>query len=360
MIEPKAFVEKAVAKLRSVEGRAVAAVSGGIDSTTAAILAYRALRERLTPVMIDTGFMRKGEVNSVSTALRPLIPIRVIDARKDFISQLYGKSDAEEKRKTFRELFYRKLGEVVKEVGATHLVQGTIAADWVETAGGIKTQHNVLLQLGLDPKELYGFSVVEPLVELYKDEVRAVARYLGVPEELVRRQPFPGPGLLVRVLGTISEEKLELCREANYLTENYLADLNFSQYFAVVFEAEGELRDGVKFYRVRATGVKGDNRVYGKIVSIGWNHKDLESVRQLVMKLSAGDVTHVMIKVAEGKGKYAIGIRAVTTDDFMTADFAKIPEERLMELGEALASIPQVGEVLYDVTSKPPATIELE
>jgi GMP synthase, PP-ATPase domain/subunit len=360
LFDPESFVENAVNKLKLVEGKVVAAVSGGVDSTTAALLAYRSLRERMIPVMIDTGFLRKGEIDTVVKSLRDLIPIEVIDARQEFMNALIGKSDAEVKRKTFREVFYRKLGKIVSEVGATHLVQGTIAADWVETAGGIKTQHNVLLQLGLDPEKLYGFSVIEPLADLYKDEVRAVARYLGLPEEMVKRQPFPGPGLLVRTVGLVTPEKVELCREANHVVETYLSKMGYSQYFTAIFENEGDENEGVKRYRARATGVKGDNRVYGGIVSIDWDLEKIESIRGLVAKLSAGDVTHVMIRLSKGKGKYSIAVRAVMTEDFMTADFARVPPEKLREIKDELMKLPEVGEVLYDVTSKPPATIELE
>lgn len=366
---PQDFIKEIEPQLKEiVDGKAIAAVSGGVDSTTAAVLSYKILGNRVIPVMIDTGFLREREAERVKEMLKDIMPLQIIDVKEEFISAIEGLSDAEEKRKKFRKLFYDTLSKVVKEYGAKYLIQGTIAADWVETQGGIKTQHNVLVQLGIDTEREWGFKVVEPLADLYKDEVRALARYLGLPKEIYARQPFPGPGLLVRVVGKLTREKLELVRTATDVIEKNLSNLNLSQYFAVIFESDGvydpklssEVGCNVKIYNSLATGVKGDVRAYGHIASIDCN-KDYEALREVMEKLTSYDITHVVVKVKDiySNGIYTIGIRAVTTQDFMTADFAKLDFELLRKIGNELR-FEKIREVVYDVTTKPPATIEFE
>jgi GMP synthase (glutamine-hydrolysing) len=367
VIDPESFSEEKVKEIREeVRGsKVIAAVSGGVDSTTAAVLAYRALGDRLIPVMLDTGFLRRGEAERVKYLLKDLLPLQVVKAEDHFVSRVRGLRDAEEKRKSFREEFYSQISTLASAHSAEYLVQGTIAADWVETQGGIKTQHNVLSQIGIDTKRIYGFKLLEPLADLYKDEVRQLATYLGLPKEITNRQPFPGPGLLVRVPGEISREKVELCRSATEIVERELEGL--SQYFAVVFEAEGtvekslskEVGREVKVYGIRATGVKGDVRQYGKVVSVNGS-LDYTELRRIVSKLSSHDITHVLYRLRQGEGKYAVVIRAVVTEDFMTADFAEIVESKLYKIAEDVSRLNGVAEVLYDVTSKPPATIEFE
>jgi GMP synthase (glutamine-hydrolysing) len=370
--DARSFIEEIAPKLREAvkEGRAIAAVSGGVDSTTAAVLAYKVLGpERVIPVMIDTGFLRLNEAERVREMLRPIMPLTIVNEAERFVRAVEGLEDSEEKRKAFREVFYDVLAELAGKYDAEYLIQGTIAADWVETQGGIKTQHNVLVQLGIDTESKWGFTVVEPLVDLYKNEVRELAKYLGLPDEIAQRQPFPGPGLLVRTVGRVTREKLEVERRADWEVENGLKGLGYSQYFAVTFDSEGEYSEELRrevgyrvfLYRARATGVKGDVRAYGRIASLE-APLDYERLRDAVSKLTKHDITHVLVKLKEGErdGKYSVAIRAVVTQDFMTADFAQVPEDVLMRVAERISAIKGVKEVLYDVTSKPPATIEFE
>jgi len=308
--DPREFVERAVEEIRRTVGdaRAVAACSGGVDSTVAAVLARRALGDRLTAVYINDGFRREGEPEwAVSMLQRLGLNVLLVDARREFLEAVRGLSDAEEKRKAFRHTFYSVLGRVAREVGARYLVQGTIAADVVETVRGVKTQHNVLVQLGLDPRT-YGFEVVEPLRELYKPQVRELARFLGLPPEISERMPFPGPGLLVRVVGEVTEEKLEIVRKATRIVEEEFAGLGAFQAFAAVLEG-------------RATGIVGGERRYG----------------------------------------YMVAVRAVRSEDALTAEPLEVPFELLRRVADRITrEVPGVVRVLYEVTGKPPATIEYE
>jgi GMP synthase (glutamine-hydrolysing) len=308
--DPREFVERAVEEIRRTVGdaKAVAACSGGVDSTVAAVLARRALGDRLTAVYINDGFRREGEPEwAVSMLQRLGLNVLLVDARREFLEAVRGLRDAEEKRKAFRHTFYSVLGRVAREVGARYLVQGTIAADVVETVRGVKTQHNVLVQLGLDPRT-YGFEVVEPLRELYKPQVRELARFLGLPPEISERMPFPGPGLLVRVVGEVTEEKLEIVRKATRIVEEEFAGLEAFQAFAAVLEG-------------RATGIVGGERRYG----------------------------------------YMVAVRAVRSEDALTAEPLEAPFELLRRVAERITrEVPGVVRVLYEVTGKPPATIEYE
>ncbi|MEM0308350.1 MAG: hypothetical protein QXO64_05355, partial [Thermofilaceae archaeon] len=255
--DPKAFLEKAVEEVRSRVGgeRAIAACSGGVDSTVSALIARIALGDRLKAVYIDDGFRRLGEPEATVQLLRSLgLDVELIDAKNEFYNAVRGLRDAEEKRKAFRHTFYTVLGRAAKSWGARFLVQGTIAPDIIETVGGVKTQHNVLVQLGLDPRA-YGFEVVEPLRELYKPQVRQLARYLGLPKEISEKMPFPGPGLLIRVVGEATPEKVDIVRRATRIVEEETRGLGAFQAFAVLLEG-------------RATGVKGGKRVYGYIVAV--------------------------------------------------------------------------------------------
>ncbi|MCJ7574917.1 hypothetical protein MUO93_11775, partial [Candidatus Bathyarchaeota archaeon] len=233
------FVEKQVTAVREVLGceKALIAVSGGVDSTVSAAITHRAIGGNLACVFIDDNFMRLGEPERVRQLLSspPLsLPMKVLDERGRFMKALNGLRDAEEKRKAFRDTFYSALSDAARREGCRYLVQGTIKADVEETAAGIKTQHNILEQIGINPVERYGYRVVEPLVALYKWQVREVARFLGMPEELSERQPFPGPGLSVRVVGEITPEKLEEQKKATRIVEDALAPHEPSQYFAAI------------------------------------------------------------------------------------------------------------------------------
>ncbi len=276
---PSSFLDEISPQLREKVGnsKVLVAVSGGVDSTTAAALAYKILGENVIPVMIDTGFLRENEAVSVKEMTKEVIPNLVIEDQSEFfLSSLEGLKDAEEKRKKFRDLFYETISSLARKYGTNMMIQGTIAADWVETQGGIKTQHNVLVQLGINTESTWGFTVVEPLADLYKNEVRELARYLGLPPEISERQPFPGPGLLIRVVGEVKIEKLMVERRANTVVEKALSRKGLSQYFAVVFDSDSEedkqksaeVGTRVRVYKARATGVKGDVRSYGHIASV--------------------------------------------------------------------------------------------
>ena len=370
MFDPQKFIERKIEEIRKLVGneKVLAAVSGGVDSTTAAALAFKALGpQQIKVIFVDTGFMRKGEPEWVKEVLKDVMPVEIVDAKERFYKAVEGLEDAEEKRKAFREVFYQVVSEEAKKWGASWLVQGTTAPDWIETTGGIKTQHNVLEQLGINVREKWGFKLLEPLVELYKDEVRAVARALGLPEEIASRQPFPGPGLLVRIPGKVTMEKLETVREATYIVEKELEKYKPSQYFAAVWEDKlgpkiMESPEVVLYEGVKATGVKGDIRAYGPVALVrGVKWEDVYNVWKDVIHAN-NDVTHVVAEVASrDEGKYTISIRAVVTDNFMTADVMRLDKEVLEEIArKVMEALPQVKRVVYDVTPKPPATIEYE
>ena len=304
MVNPERFVENAVEEIRNKvgDGRAIIALSGGVDSSVCTILAYRAIGDRLYPVFVDTGLMRAGEPEKVREIFGSM-NLRFIDARDEFFEALKGVSDQEEKRKVIGELFVRVFERVAEDVRADYLIQGTIYPDIIESQGGIKSHHNV----GGFPTHYSFRGVIEPLRELYKDEVREVARYLGLPEEISERMPFPGPGLAVRIVGEVTPEKVEVVRKATKIVEEELKDVDKWQAFASLIG--------------KATGVKGDIRVYG----------------------------------------YIISIRAVESRDGMTADPLRLDYDKLRKMALRITGeIPDVVRVVYDITPKPPATIEYE
>jgi len=395
---PKEFVDKQVKEIkRAVRGeRALIAVSGGVDSTTSAALTHRAIGENLLCVMLDDAFMRDGEPERVAQLVSqpPLnLPIKVLDVQQRFLRELKGLRDAEEKRKKFRETFYKTLSETAEKEGCKILVQGTIQADIVETKGGIKTQHNVLAQIGLSPTKLYGFQVIEPVASLYKEQVRKVARYLGIPTEICERQPFPGPGLSVRVVGEIKADKLEALKKATAIAEENFAKHVPSQYFAAIIDnlempqhprivhiQETVARYlnvptryvSVKVFQDKATGVKGGERRYGEVAAIktqtvnGRIHQaTIKSLVTLQTKVVTENpsFTRILYAVQEKTEKqpYVVSLRAIQTLDFLTAQVAEIPWTTLAETAEKiLEACPKVSSVYYDVTPKPPATVEME
>jgi len=395
---PKSFVETQIQELRKTIGkeRALVAVSGGVDSTTCAVLTHKAIGENLVCVILDDAFMRMGEPEHVAEVLSepPFdVPMKIVDVRERFLEAMKGLSDAEEKRKRFRETFYQVLSETAKKEGCEILVQGTIRADIEETVGGVKTQHNVLEQMGIDPMERFGFKVVEPLVTLYKSQVRMVARFLELPAEFSERQPFPGPGLSVRVVGEIRPDKLETVKKATAIVEGELAQHKPSQYFAVIIGNEEALQQPgfahirdcaaralnvpsrnvhVKIFRDRATGVKGGERRYGEIVGIKvqtMNERIHHVTLQNLISLQARIITEnpavarvfYAVKDVTEKKPYVIGIRSVQTKNFLRARVSEIPWTTLDRTAEkVIKECPNVSTVYYDVTPKPPATIEME
>jgi len=303
MMDYKKLIEDAVKRIREeCRGKAIIALSGGVDSSVSAVLAHRAIGEDLIPIFVDTGFMREGEPERIREVFGDM-NLRVVDARERFLKALEGVSDPDEKRKIIGETFIRIFEEEARKVGARYLIQGTIYPDRIESEGGIKSHHNV----GGLPINIEFDGIIEPIADLYKDEVRILARELGLPPEISERMPFPGPGLAVRIIGEVTREKLEVVRRANTIVEEELREFKPWQAFAAVVE--------------RGTGVKGDVRVHGWIVAV----------------------------------------RAVESRDGMTASPIEIPWDRLRRISSRITGeIPDVARVVYDITPKPPATIEYE
>ena len=310
-VRPKDFIEEKVEWLKRIVGdeKAVAATSGGVDSMATVLLGHRALGDRLKVFFLENGFMRKGDSELVASVLKRFgIKLEIRDVEGKFFAALKGKTDPEEKRKAFRETFYRVFARIAREFGAKYLLQGTIAADVVETKSGVKTQHNVLEQIGIHPLERYGFEVLEPLKDLFKPEVRAVARALGLPREISERRPFPGPGLSIRVIGEVTPEKIAMVREVTEIVEEETKDLPCFQALAVLLED-------------KATGVAEGKREYGQMMVV----------------------------------------RVVRSKDAMVAKAMGLPWRRLKRIERRLREkFPTLTHVLYDLTDKPPATIEFE
>lgn len=395
--DPEAFILNQVKELKKeIRGeRALVAISGGVDSTTSAVLTHKAVGKNLLCVMLDDAFMREGEPQRIAQLVSqpPIqLPIHVLDVQERFISILEGLDDAEEKRKAFREIFYRVLGETAEKEGCKILVQGTIKADVLETIGGIKTQHNVLEQMGINPIERYGFKVVEPLASLFKEQVRMVARKLGIPEEISERQPFPGPGLSLRVIGKVNRDKLDFVKRATTILENNFEKHKPSQCFAAIldnktiaYSIDTHIQESmarllnipsrhiaVKIFEARATGVKGGRRRYGQIAALKAQTRDGNPYRPSIPRLvdlqeraltADPSLARIVYAIRETSPTlpYAIILRAITTHDFLTAEVAEIPWNTIDETAEEILRVcPKVAAIYYDVTPKPPATIEME
>jgi len=395
---PEEFVAKQVEEIRNVLGneRALIAVSGGVDSCTCAALVHLAIGNNLLCVMLDDAFMRLDEPERVAASLSqpPLnLPIKILNVQERFLTEMRELRDAEEKRKVFRETFYRVLSETAQREGIRYLVQGTILADIVETAGGVKTQHNVLSQIGINTRERYGFLVIEPLNTLFKAQVREVARCLDLPEEIAERQPFPGPGLSVRVVGEIKRDKLESVKTATAIAEEKLAKHVPSQYFAVILDnvekpenaQQLEMQSltaeflkvpttqvAARVFHDKATGIREGNRVYGEIAAV----RVLTSKGQVyqppmrdLIRMQARILTDnpsftrvfYLIREGEQKQSYVVAVRAIITSDFLTARVADVPWNSLNEIADKiLKECSNVSAVYYELTPKPPATVEME
>lgn len=303
------FVDEQVEELRCTvkEGLAINALSGGVDSSVVTALGHRALGDRLKTVFLDNALMREGEPQRVVNTFADLgIPVQLIDSRDDFLGALKGLTDPEDKRNAITSTFYKKVfGRLVRETGAKYLLHGTILTDIEETVAGIKRQHNILSQLGIDPEKEYGYQVLEPLRTLRKDGVREVARLLGLPACVTERIPFPGPALATRIVGEVTPERLATVRAATSIVEEELADTRAFQYLAVLLED-------------KATGIRDGKREFGQIIVV----------------------------------------RCINSVDARTADPVELPWPKLRRLCERITAIPGVNRCLYDLTPKPPATIE--
>ena len=313
-----AFVQDAIKSIRERvgDGRVLLGLSGGVDSSVAAALIQRAIGERLTCVYVDHGFMRKGETEQVVDVFTRLFPVNLVavDARARFLKQVEGITDPEQKRKRIGAEFVAVFADEAAKIGAVDfLAQGTIYPDVIESgsvkgSAVIKSHHNV----GGLPKDLQFKALLEPLRMLFKDEVRKVGEELGLPSDMVWRQPFPGPGLAIRIIGDITQEKLDIVRESDAILREEVAaaglDRSVNQYFTVLTG-------------IRSVGVMGDERTYD----------------------------------------YTLAIRAVTTDDFMTVDWARLPHELLARVSARIVNeVAHVNRVVFDITTKPPASVEWE
>lgn len=310
MFDAKKFIENTLKEIKTTVGdnKVISACSGGVDSTVATVLVHKAIGDKMLAVFIDDGLRREGEPEFVTRILKELkINTKLIDAKKQFFETFKNKTDAEEKRKAFRNTFYTIFGNVAKQQNIQYITQGTIKADVIETVKGIKSQHNVLEQIGINP-QTYGYKILEPLKELFKPEVRMVARQLGLPKEISERMPFPGPALSLRILGEVTPEKAAIVRKATQIVEEETTNLGTFQNFAVL-------------HNDKATGIKDGKRMYGNIITI----------------------------------------RIVESTDAVTAKAKQTPYELLMKISKRITTeIPTVVRCLYDITDKPPSTIEFE
>ncbi len=303
------FIEEQISDIKKTVGKAAAinALSGGVDSSTVTVLGNRALGDRLKTIFVDNALMREGEPERVVKIFADMgIAVELVDAREEFLSALKGLTDPEQKRQAITDTFYSKVfSRLVKKYKATFLLHGTILTDIEETVAGIKRQHNILAQLGIDTEKSYGYSVLEPLKQLRKDDVREVAKLLDIPGELAERIPFPGPALAARIVGEVTAERLEVVRKATAIVEKELAQTGAFQYMAVL------LND-------YATGIRNNKREFGQIIVV----------------------------------------RCIESVDARTATVTELGWDKLKRVCELITQIDGVNRCLYDLTPKPPATIE--
>ena len=309
-LNPKEFLEEKMEEIATLAGGglAVNALSGGVDSSTVTMLGHRALGKRLKTYFIDHGLMREDEPQRIVALFKEMgVSVEIVDSRKVFFSALQGLTDPEEKREAITRAFYKDVfGRLVRESGATHLLQGTNYTDIEETVAGIKRQHNILEQLGIDTQEQYGYKVIEPLIQLRKTAVREIARTLGLPEEIYNRPPFPGPALATRIIGEVTQQRVSLVRSATKIVEKELRNTSAFQYMAILHED-------------KVTGIRNGRRDYG----------------------------------------FQIEVRCWDSLDARTGTPTRLPYDVLDRLAERLTTeVPGVVSVTYNITKKPPSTIE--
>ena len=310
-LDAKRFIDEQVKEIETAvaDGTAINALSGGVDSSAVTMLGHRALGNRLKTVFIENGLMREGEPEQVVGFFEQLgVTVEIVDAREEFFAALKGITDPEEKREAITQTFYRGVfGRMVKESGAKYLLQGTILTDVDETAAGIKRQHNVFEQIGIDPEEAFGYQIIEPLIQLRKDGVRKVGKTLGLPAELFERIPFPGPALSARVVGEATPERIETVRKATAVVERLLEGTGAFQYMAILHED-------------RVTGMRDGKRDFGQ----------------------------------------QIEVRCWDSVDARTATPTRLPFETLENIAaEILRDVPGIVSVTYNIAPKPPSTLEV-
>jgi len=310
-LDPKGFIAEQVQAIAAAVGdggTAVNALSGGVDSSVVTLLGHRALGDRLKTYFIDNGIMREDEPRQIRDAFAALnVPVEIVDARAEFFAALKGLTDPEEKREAVTQTFYKTVfGRLVKESGARHLLQGSIFTDVEETVAGVKRQHNILAQLGIDTEAAFGYTVLEPLIRLRKPGVRVVGRELGLPESLFNRPPFPGPALAARVIGEVTPERVATVRQATRIVEEVLSKSGAFQYLAIL-------------HADRVTGMRHGARDYG----------------------------------------CQIEVRCWDSTDARTGAPTRLPYEVLERLADRITTeVPGVVSVTYNITKKPPSTIE--
>ncbi len=305
----KKFITEQIAAIRREVGSGIAinAASGGVDSSVVTVLAHKALGNQLKTIFVDNAIMREGEPQRVVKTFKGMgITVELVNAQNQFLRALKGLTDPEEKRQAITDTFYRDVfAKAVKRTKATYLLHGTILTDIEETVAGIKRQHNILAQIGIDPQKAYGYKVLEPLATLRKDGVRRVAALLGLPPSVTKRIPFPGPALATRIVGEVPREKLTTVRKATAIVEEELKDTGAFQYFAVL------LND-------YATGIRNRKREFGQIIVV----------------------------------------RCIDSVDARKATVRELPWPTLHRLTRRITAIPGVNRCVYDLTPKPPATVE--
>lgn len=309
-LNSKNFISDKVKEIRQIvgSGTAINALSGGVDSSAVTMLGHKALGKNLKTVFIQNGLMREGEAQRVAGLFKKLgVKVEIVDARKEFFAALKNVIDPEEKREAITQTFYKKVfGRIVRKSGAKCLLQGTILTDVDETVAGIKRQHNVFEQLGIDPQKTFGYRIIEPLIQLRKDGVRKVGKALGLPDELFNRIPFPGPALAARVIGEVTPKRIETVRKATVIIEKLLQNSGAFQYMAILHED-------------RVTGMRDGKRDFGQ----------------------------------------QIEVRCWDSLDARTAKPTRLSFEILEKLAREITSkVPGVVSVTYNIATKPPSTIE--
>ena len=304
------FIAQKTEELSSTvgDGIAINALSGGVDSSAVTLLAHKSLGSRLKTYFVDSGLMRENEALYIVSVFEKLgVPVEIIDAQQQFFDALKGKTDPEEKREAVTQSFYAIVfAQLAKQSGAAYVLQGTNYTDIEETVAGIKRQHNIIEQLGINPEKEYGYKIIEPLLQLRKPAIRAVGRALGLPEEIYARPPFPGPALAARVIGEVTPERVAIERKATTIVEEELHDKGAFQYLAVLHED-------------RVTGIREGKRDYG----------------------------------------LQIEVRCWDSEDAKTGSATRLAYETLEKLAERLTQeVPGVVSVTYSITRKPPSTIE--